>query len=117
MGKNRIVFLIALLFTTQVGIAADQDNIVGPGAASCEAMLNKVAEAPVAQMLFVAWAQGYLSGLNMVRLSNEQATVPIGDATTLFERISRYCEANPQDTVTDATSSLYAALLLPSPAK
>ena len=111
MRRKWTTFCVSLLFVAHTGAAQDDHSIFGPGAASCDAMLNKVAEAPVAQMLFVAWAQGYLSGLNMVRMGQNQPAVHLDATSSLYPSLEGHCRQNPQDSVTDAASSLYASLL------
>lgn len=66
MIKRLFVLLFLLVWS---GPAGTQTAITGPGANSCDLFMQFHAQDPKArELLFFAWAQGFMSGMNVVAL-------------------------------------------------
>lgn len=112
--------LVAIALLTQLGTAqAKSVKIVGVAATTCTAFNEQVAREPVAERDYVAWAQGFMSGL-IIRapagidedLDLLPPTFPLSRQT---EFLRAYCRDNPDRDYTDGVLDLYRLLRKPPP--
>lgn len=72
----------------------------GAGAVTCDRFLALYRQSPVsAESLFVAWVQGFLSGLNNARLLDGAEPVPIADDVALARDLREGCARDGGATV------------------
>ena len=92
-------------------------KIVGIGASSCADFLQGVTADPAAERDYMAWAQGFMSGVLLrapigrdVDLDLLPSQFPLARQA---EFLRRYCEANGARDFSDAVTELYRVLRMP----
>ena len=116
MKKFSIIFLTAVAVSaiSQSVCAADskKSTIVGVGAIECGIWIKgRSAHDEKIDNLFLAWLQGYLSGLNGQRIldsRNDTASVPGPDSVLAY--IDKYCREHPLETVVAGATMLYGEI-------
>ena len=66
----------------------------GAGTATCEQYL-KIADDNAKQQLFLSWAQGFISGLNLA--NNGDVVGEFGNSEILIAWLEQYCKKNPKE--------------------
>ena len=102
------VLLIAL------PVSAQQAKIVGLGATGCAQFMLEIRHNPALQRDYLAWAQGFMSGVLLGRpagvdegLDLIPSTVPL---LKQLEFLREYCDQNPSESFSNAVLSLYKRL-------
>ena len=106
------LMLSALLLASSSAIAAegDVDNAVaGAGLASCGEYIEATTK-PGMPMIFVSWAQGFLSGLNFAYAGAGKNFVALPDHQSIRLYLDNYCRSNPLKSPRDATLELFKDL-------
>jgi hypothetical protein len=106
----------AALMLLFIGAAADAQNakIVGLGATACSQFNREIRDHPALQRDYLAWAQGYMSGL----LQRAPAGVdqgldllpPTFPLLKQLELLRSYCARNPSSDFSDSAVELYRRL-------
>lgn len=106
-----------VLAAVPVLAAAQTVKIVGIGAAPCTTFLQQAAADPRTGREYMAWAQGYLSGLLIRAPEGKDENLDL--APTSFplrkqaEFLRVYCEANRAADFSEAVENLYRILRAP----
>ncbi len=102
---------------TSGNASRDSVKIVGVGATSCAAYLQGAAENPATERDYVAWAQGFMSGVLMRAPEGRDVDLDLLPPTFPLVRqaefLRQYCEANPTRGFTDGVLELYRLLRMP----
>jgi hypothetical protein len=115
--------IVASLLTATPVFAAEQQQqsvlpgaLTGPGTHECSDYLESrpiSAQGPVTlDDLFLSWARGFMSGLNLMRLvsglnSKQLSSTPAADQ---IERMRAYCVAHPNELYMVAVHDLFDSL-------
>ena len=115
MGLFALVLTLAVLGSSPVG--AQSVKIVGIGASPCMTFLQQASADPRAGREYMAWAQGYMSGL-LVRApegkdENLDLAPPTFPLRKQAEFLRIFCEKNRGAEFSDAVESLYKTLRAP----
>lgn len=110
LGRHALLgaALWAALFVPAAGYAADstgQFMAEGPGRQTCAAVFDAGAGDGEKTRLTAAWLTGYLSALNQV-LPDTFDLTPWQTPATILTYVKRYCDANPQSTMSSASQYL-----------
>ena len=110
---KRLLLILGLLSWS--GSALSQVAISGPGANSCAVFLDLYRQNPEPhQILFFAWAQGFMSGMNTVALRLKGEVIDLHPETYLQGQqmafLRAYCEAHPARTYSEAVFELMTYL-------
>jgi hypothetical protein len=95
---------------------AEKNNveIAGFGHAKCSDFLGHTSQGRPVQLSYLAWAQGFMSALNLARSQHEKPTRQLGTPNYSFEKqlafLVAYCNANKSRSFADATIQLYRSL-------
>ena len=92
-------------------------KIVGIGASSCSQFIGDVENNPKSERDYLAWAQGYMSGL-LIRApagkdENLDLTPPALGLVQQADFLRMHCSTNLRDDFSDAVNSLYRTLRSP----
>ena len=89
--------------------------VAGFGVASCASFSNSSGQAAVFEdaaqgPMYIAWAQGFLSGLNASNIYHRRQVVDLtgGRAAELWSAIVAGCRATPEKTVGTIAAEFYA---------
>lgn len=108
--KIRYLAAIAAGMLMISGTTAAQ-TVAGAGAHSCGKFLDDVeAGGEVMNLIYFAWIQGFLTGLNTKYLPSQEFATNISDRAGMELWIKNYCEDNPLDQFTMAGAQLWAEL-------
>lgn len=104
----------ACLLSSAVLAERPTAKIVGLGAASCAKFLNDARTTPAVQRDYLAWAQGFMSGILLSRSAgiDEQLDL-LPPAFPLLEQLRflhEQCTASPDLSFSDAVEVLYKKL-------
>ena len=93
---------------------AQTAKIVGLGAVGCMNFIEEVKRNPALQRDYLAWAQGYMSGILVGRPPGTDQGLDLNPATfPLLEQLKflrDYCSQHPSEGFADAVESLYKRL-------
>lgn len=113
-GANFSVTFAIATWGSGSGAMAQTVAIVGTGTASCSQFMMAIADRPVEEREYFAWAQGYMSGILLTApagvddgLSLTPKAFPVA-AQIAFVRA--FCERFPATTYSDGIETLYRAL-------
>jgi len=105
----------AIVFSSQ-GVDAQTVNVVGIGAATCAQFLQEIETSPV-ERDYIAWAQGYMSGLLARAPAGVDENLDLLPSTfPLLKQaafLRTYCVANTTAEFGDAVDALYRTLRAP----
>ncbi len=97
--------------------SADSVKIVGIGASSCADFLQGVTADPAAERDYMAWAQGFMSGVLLRAPTGRDVDLDLLPSQFPLARqaefLRRYCEANGARDFSDAVIELYRVLRMP----
>ena len=103
--------LVALLPSLAEQMAA---KIVGLGAATCVQFTNDIKQNPAVQRDYLAWAQGFMSGVLLGRPPEVDKNLDLHPPTfplrKQLEFLRDHCSQNPASDFSDAVLSLYKRL-------
>lgn len=89
-------------------------KIVGLGATSCLQVTNDVKQKPAVQRDYLAWAQGFMSGILLSRPSGVDEGLDLNPPTfgllKQLEYLREHCDKNPSAGFSDAVEALYRRL-------
>lgn len=109
----------ALAFAAACLVGADAQAagqaLVGPGAGvTCGMWLKERSvqrdgqgNGPLRELIYLAWAQGYLSGVNVGSLAGKSKMVVIPDPAALSAWLDQYCRSNPLKEIFRASNELF----------
>jgi len=104
--------LVVVLITLPA--SAQQAKIVGLGATGCAQFMLEITQNPALQRDYLAWAQGFMSGVLLGRpagvdegLDLIPSTLPLPEQ---LDFLRRYCGQNPSHSFSDAVLALYKRL-------
>ena len=108
-----LLTLLALIAIPNVSKAVDAGQGYGPGMRSCGEFAKEYAANPtVAEGLFFAWAQGFMSALNLSLVSSTGAyrRFDSNEMVAYKIHIRSYCDAHPLTQYVGAVMDLYKSL-------
>ena len=89
-------------------------RIVGLGATSCSQFMADVAQNPLVQRTYFAWAQGFMSGILIGRPAGVDESLDLAPSTfpllKQLEFLRNYCQQHPAEDFSDAVEILYKTL-------
>ena len=100
---------ILLTFTSAHAIATEQSVVSGAGLISCGQFLEDQKDHGLSDM-YIHWAQGFLSGLNIADGRAGKELVPLPDAPTINAYLVKYCTDKPLEKPIGGTLALYKEL-------
>ena len=110
---------LALFLVVGGGAAGAEYQSVGIGDSTCDHFMSmrRAAGAPV-DLVFLQWAQGFMSGLDQAALTARKRTKNLASMTSEAKNsfLKDYCEKNPNKFFRDGVMVLFEALE-PSPEK
>jgi hypothetical protein len=79
--------------------------VLGPGRMGCDDWASKRRAHGVDEFMLETWVMGFVSGYNAFVAPNGDVTsgLPPND---IFDRVDRYCEANPHNDVSDGAEAM-----------
>ena len=82
----------------------------GAGTTSCGQYIEHSADKDISD-LFVTWAQGFLSGMNVANhaITNREFVI-LPDSATIKAYLDKYCRENPLDSPAKGTMLLFKEL-------
>lgn len=93
---------------------AQTAKIVGLGATGCSQFTADVGQNPAAQRDYLAWAQGFMSGVLLGRPTGVDDKLDLNPPTLpllkQLEFLRHYCRGQPSDDFSDAVLALYKLL-------
>lgn len=111
----RLIALAAVLGAAPYAFA-QIGKIVGLGAARCAQFTLDVERSPVMQRDYLAWAQGFMSGVLLSQPAGvDEGLDLIPQSLPLLEQLEflrKYCRDKPEEDFTDAVLALYKKLRL-----
>ncbi|NNM74245.1 hypothetical protein [Enterovirga aerilata] len=114
---TRYALLIAVGLLTPASVFAQSVKIVGIGAAPCTTFLLQASSDPRAGREYMAWAQGYLSGLLIRAPEGKDENLDLAPRSfpvrKQAEFLRVYCEGNRAADFSDAVETLYKTLRAP----
>lgn len=105
--------IAAAIVTAPVASSSPDDPAVfrGIGADTCANFAREVRSSNVAEANFYTWAQGFMSGANMVTgVAGDGYRDLDGDINAQKLSIRQYCDAHPSDDFAQAVVALYQSL-------
>jgi hypothetical protein len=115
---RRFARVATFLFVSATANQAEPQTsrIVGLGATTCMRFSADVQNTPAIQRDYLAWAQGYMSGLLITRPSGVDETLNLVPAAfDLIQQLAflkTHCAQNPSQDFSDAVQTLYKRLRL-----
>lgn len=118
MRKTRIATYALLLGLAGTASAETAYDMIGAGFEGCGRWLKtrsnlaqrRDAESLLVEGMLISWSQGFLTGLNVAHFSAGDWTPKLPTGDTIRAYLDKHCQANPLDTVMDASAQLMADL-------
>ena len=105
--RQHALALAALFFSVEA--SAELVTVQGVGLRSCGKWTTEHKRGDWEALVQDAWIGGFLSGYNVY--SRQNGNIAEGtDFAGMLQWVSRYCEANPLDTIADAAMKLVIEL-------
>jgi hypothetical protein len=105
-----IVFAVASMSGPGFAQASTGQAISGAGTASCGQYIEHSADKDISD-LFVSWAQGFLSGLNVANhVATNRDFVILPDGASIKAYLDKYCRENPLEEPITGTMLLFKQL-------
>ena len=105
---------IALQIAAPEAVVAQTAHIVGLGATSCQQFLKDIGPRPELQRDYLAWAQGFTSGIILSRPPGVDTDLnldpPSFGLLKQLRFLADYCELSPTTDFSDAVAALYKRL-------
>lgn len=103
-----------ILLALSLPAAAEDAASIGPGNLSCAEFARMYANDPEqTEMVFYAWAEGYMTGLNMALLKitgDSQNLTGKSGISGQKQEIRQFCNSQPLANYQQAVNSIYDAL-------
>ncbi len=110
----RKLFTIIAMSASVANAQSSTGRIVGIGAASCPEFLDNIQKTPAMQRDYLAWAQGFMSGILLSRPAGvDEGLALLPPNFGLGEQLGflrQYCSQNRSGDFPDAVVALYRAL-------
>lgn len=107
---------LAFLLLAAMPLRAEQATarIVGLGATTCSRFLLDIGQKPDEQRAYLAWAQGFMSGVLLSRPPGVDEGLNLNPASfgllKQLEFLREFCAGNPSEDFSDAVLALYKRL-------
>jgi hypothetical protein len=106
---------LAIVLTATPGISEPSDesnNMAGLGVQTCEQFARDDAENPRIEDSYFAWAQGYMTGLNVARTLHKLSPKNLNSWTKEDQEafVHNYCDQHPVAKYAEAAFTLFHAL-------
>lgn len=109
-----LIFLFSFGQAAQSGEEPTTAKIVGLGATSCLQFMNDVKQNPAVQRDYLAWAQGFMSGILLSRPSGVDEGLDLNPPSfgllKQLEFLREHCTKSPSAGFSDAVEALYLSL-------
>jgi hypothetical protein len=115
IAMSRLLKITAMwLLWAAVPASAQSIKIVGLGAVNCDQFTHEIAQNPNVQRDYLAWAQGYMSGLLIRAPAGIDESLDLLPPTfpllKQLEFLRIYCSENPSEAFSGAVETLYKKL-------
>lgn len=115
---TKFAIAAAMVITSQIAtpeaVRAQTAAIVGLGATSCEQFLKDIGPRPELQRDYLAWAQGFMSGIILSRPPGVDTDLnldpPSFGLLKQLRFLTDHCEHSPTTDFSDAVAALYKRL-------
>ena len=111
---GRIVLVSCMVPHSAAGAEPPTAKIVGLGATTCAQFTNDVTKNPAVQRDYLAWAQGFMSGILIGRPAGIDEGLDLIPSTfpllKQLEFLRDYCRQHPAEDFSDAVAILYKRL-------
>jgi len=111
---GRIVLVSCIVPLSASGAEAPTAKIVGLGATTCAQFTNDVMKNPAVQRDYLAWAQGFMSGVLIGRPAGTDEGLDLNPPTfsllKQLEFLRAHCLQHPTEDFSDAVATLYKRL-------
>jgi len=107
---KRILLLAVVLGTFPATGATQEFALMGVGAQTCGQFANLYRRAPNAvETTYFSWAQGYMSGINMMRVGTDGASQNMASISVEAQQrmLREYCNERPLADFIEAVNHLY----------
>lgn len=108
------ILLLAVDVERQLQAEGRTANIVGLGAATCQQFSDDVRSSPSVRLDYLAWAQGFMSGVLLSRPHGIDEGLDLNPATfgliNQLQFLEDYCTENSSHDFSDAVEALYKRL-------
>jgi hypothetical protein len=114
IGRPFLMLFLSLLASNASQAEAPKARIVGLGATTCQRFNDDVGSNPSVRQDYLAWVQGYMSGILLSRPPGVDEGLDLSPAT--FDLINQlhfletYCAQNTSADFADAVEALYKRL-------
>ena len=110
--KMRYLTIIAvgMLLAANPAVSDEGVDLIGPGANSCGKFIVGKEKYEELRLVHTAWAQGFLTGLNIKYLQSLESATELPDHAAMELWIKNYCEENPLDNYAFAIRNLWREL-------
>jgi hypothetical protein len=105
--------IVMLVASGSSSYAADTPNwAMGVGSQSCAKFAQDYAKDVSAELFYFTWAQGFMTGLNMVAALDKKNIRNMGGEIIQLQqqRIREYCSEHPLDDYMQAVATMYGGL-------
>ncbi len=102
--------LAAAMLVFQAGHAKAESAGMGPGYLTCQEYNDDLKkQGGLIGLSYFTWAQGYMSGLNVMLISQKIAPVILSSMTTTEQMVAigKWCDANPRKLYADSVFELF----------
>lgn len=109
----KIISVVALLLTSQLLFAADQEGrfaIRNAGMSTCQQFIDAKKDSPEKMGLFMGWIDGYISAANQYTESTYDL-IPWGNTLLLATLIENHCKNNTKERFYVAVNKLAASMM------
>jgi hypothetical protein len=116
-----LVTYVSVALTAAIGSTCHAETVIaGAGALTCGQFANHYAKNPQVELSYFAWAQGFMSSMNVSRADSPSPAYRdlSGPIEFQMSQIRIYCDDHPLAQYSDAVFDLFGSLpLLPMPPK
>lgn len=105
-------FVTTALFALAAGSVGAQTTehvVAGAGVVSCGEYLEH-SKLDERSSVFVSWAQGFLSGLNIADKNSGKTWIYLPDAESIIAYLDRHCSTNPLSSTGEGAAKMYYEL-------
>jgi hypothetical protein len=114
---RRVIIAVWVACTPQVSVARAEPaiaKIVGLGATPCAQFEQEANERPAVQREYLAWAQGFMSGILIGRPPDVDVGLDLNPRGfglhSQLDFLKEHCREHPAETISDASIELYKRL-------
>lgn len=107
---KQLALLVILMLPAHAVIGQTTEHVlVGPGISSCGKYLE-YAKLDERSSIFVTWAQGFLSGVNVADHNSGKPWIYMPDAETIKAYLDKHCAEKPLSTPGEGVALMYYEL-------